>query len=73
MFSIVQQSLFSAESSMRIAVHKTVSGGYEVAEIACEHLKPNLILISLVNFVDNNNKFFCNISSCHSRGHLQKS
>ncbi len=66
MFSIVQQSLFSTESSMWITVHKTVSDGYEVSEIACEHLKPNLILVSLVNFVDNNSKFFCNISSCHS-------
>ena len=65
MFTIIQQTLLSAQSSMRITVHETVSDGYEIAETACEYLEPSLVRVSVVKLFDNIGKFICDIAGCH--------
>ena len=57
MFTIVQQTLLSAQSSIRITVHELVSVGYEVSEISRECLESNPIRISFVRSFDNTGKF----------------
>ena len=57
MFTIVQQTLLSAQSSIWITVHEPVSVGDEVSEIARECLESSSIRVSFVKSFDNTGKF----------------